>query len=151
MSRWPRRRVQESAHWPEGRGGVYRNPVPVKAGLSASVELVVGESDTALAMRSGSVPVLATPRLIALCEEACIAAIAGRLAPNETTVGAKVRFDHLAPTAVGHQVRAEATVDKVNGRRITFTVSARDERGLIVVGRVTRVIVDVERFLDKSR
>jgi len=125
--------------------------VPVRIGLSATVEFVVTEADTAIAMRSGSVPVLATPRLIARCEEASIAAIEGRLGPNETTVGAKVRIEHLAPTAVGHTVQAEATVEKVKGRRITFTVSARDERGLVVVGRVTRVVVDVERFLDKAR
>jgi predicted thioesterase len=125
--------------------------VPVRIGLSATVEFVVTEADTAIAMRSGSVPVLATPRLVARCEEASIAAIEGRLGPNETTVGAKVRIEHLAPTAVGHTVQAEATVEKVKGRRITFTVSARDERGLVVVGRVTRVVVDVERFLDKAR
>lgn len=125
--------------------------MPVRIGLSATVEFVVTEADTAIAMRSGSVPVLATPRLIARCEEASIAAIEGRLGPNETTVGAKVRIEHLAPTAVGHTVQAEATVEKVKGRRITFTVSARDERGLVVVGRVTRVVVDVERFLDKAR
>ncbi len=125
--------------------------MPVRIGLSATVEFVVTEADTAIAMRSGSVPVLATPRLVARCEEASIAAIEGRLGPNETTVGAKVRIEHLAPTAVGHTVQAEATVEKVKGRRITFTVSARDERGLVVVGRVTRVVVDVERFLDKAR
>ena len=125
--------------------------MPVKVGLSASVEFVVTEADTAIAMRSGSVPVLSTPTIIARCEEAAIAALEGRLASNETSVGAKVRIDHLAPTAVGHKARAEATVEKVSGRRVTFTVSARDERGLVAVGRVTRVVVDIERFLDKAR
>ncbi|HEY5154933.1 MAG TPA: hotdog domain-containing protein [Acidimicrobiales bacterium] len=124
--------------------------MPAKVGLSASIEFVVAEADTAIAMRSGAVPVLATPVIIARCEEAAIAAIAGHLAPNETTVGAKVRVDHLAPTAVGHRVRAEATVEKVAGRRITFTVSGHDERGLVVVGRLTRVVVDVGRFMEKA-
>ena len=63
----------------------------------------------------------------------------------------KVQLDHLAPTAVGQKVKAEATVEKVNGRRVTFMVSVNDDRGLVAVGRVTRVIVDVERFLDKTR
>ena len=62
----------------------------------------------------------------------------------------QVQLDHLAPTAVGHRVAAEATIERVTGRRITFTVSVNDERGLIAVGRVTRVIVDIERFLDKA-
>ncbi len=63
----------------------------------------------------------------------------------------QVQLDHLAPTAVGHKVVAVATVEKVNGRRIVFTVSVNDERGLVAVGRVTRVVVDLERFLEKVK
>ena len=129
----------------------YCTRVPLEPGLSAAVTLDVGDDDTALAFRSGQVAVLATPRLIALCEEASVRALLGELGPNETSVGMQVQMDHLAPTAVGHTVTAEATVEKVNGRRVTFTVSASDERGLVAVGRVTRVIVDIERFLDKTR
>jgi fluoroacetyl-CoA thioesterase len=125
--------------------------VPVKPGLSASVELIVSDADTAVAMRSGSVPVLATPRLIALAEEASVAALEGHLAAGETSVGTKMQIDHLAATGVGKKVRAEASVEKVNGRRVIFTVSVSDDRGLVAVGRVTRVVVDVERFLDKAR
>jgi predicted thioesterase len=123
----------------------------VKPGLCAEAELTVGDADTAIAIKSGDVPVLATPRVIALCEEAAVKALLGELDPAETSVGMQVQLDHLAPTAVGHQVIAEATVEKVKGRRITFTVSVSDERGLIAVGRVTRVIVDIDRFLDKTR
>lgn len=125
--------------------------MPVKPGLSAEVSLVVSDADTAIAIRSGDVPVLATPRVVALCEEAAVKALVGELGPNETSVGMQVQLDHLAPTAVGHTVTAEATVDKVNGRRVVFTVSVNDERGLVAVGRVTRVVVDVERFLEKAR
>ena len=131
--------------------GAYRTPVPVKPGLSAAVELVVAEADTAVALRSGTVAVLGTPRLIALCEEASVIAIRDELEPAITSVGMKVQLDHLAPTAIGQKVKAEATVEKVNGRRVTFMVSVNDDRGLVAVGRVTRVIVDVERFLDKTR
>lgn len=123
----------------------------MQTGLTASVELVVAEADTAPAHRSGSVPVLATPRLVALCEEAAVAAIEGQIPPGSTSVGMRVQFDHLAPTMVGAPVTAEATLEKVAGRRLTFTVSASDPRGLIAAGKVTRVIVDVERFLDKAR
>ncbi|MFP4513806.1 MAG: thioesterase family protein [Acidimicrobiales bacterium] len=123
--------------------------MPPRQGSSATVELTVSEPDTAIAMLSGSVPVLATPRLIALFEEAAMAAIDGQLAPTETSVGMRVQIDHLAPTEVGGVVTAEATLDKVEGRRLVFTVSARDARGLIGAGKVTRVIVDVDRFLDK--
>jgi predicted thioesterase len=61
----------------------------------------------------------------------------------------RVQLDHLAPTAVGTKVQAEATLEKVEGRRLTFTVSAADERGLVAAGKVTRVVVDVDRFLEK--
>lgn len=131
--------------------GAYRTPVPVKPGLSAEAELTVRDEDTAIALKSGDVPVLATPRVVALCEEATVKALLGELNPHETSVGMQVLLDHLAPTAVGHTVTAEATVEKVHGRRVTFTVSVSDERGLVAVGRVTRVIVDVERFLEKTR
>ena len=125
--------------------------MPIQTGLTASVDLVVAADDTAPAFGSGSVPVLATPRLVALCEEAAVQAVDGQLGKGETSVGMRVQFDHLAPTMVGSLVTAEATLEKVAGRRLTFTVSASDPRGLIAAGKVTRVVVDVERFLDKAR
>ena len=118
--------------------------------MSATIELTVDDDCTAIAFHSGEVPVLATPRLIALCEEATVAALAGHLKPDETTVGMRVQFDHLAPTAIGGKVRAEATLEKVEGRRLTFTVSVSDGRGLVGAGKITRVIVKTERFLDKT-
>jgi len=123
--------------------------VPLEPGSSATVDLMVGEVDTAIAMHSGSVPVLATPRVIALGEEACVLVIEGKLAEGATTVGQRAQIDHLAPTPVGQRVTAEATLEAVQGRRLTFTVSVNDERGLVAVGRVTRVVVDTQRFLDK--
>jgi predicted thioesterase len=131
--------------------GAYRTPVPVKPGLSAEVELLVSDDDTAIAFKSGSVPVLSTPRVIALCEQAAINAVEMELDPDATTVSMKVQLDHLAPTGIGNKVCAEATVEKVSGRRIIFTVSVNDDRGLVAVGRVTRVIVNQERFLDKIK
>jgi predicted thioesterase len=125
--------------------------VPVEPGLTATLELKVAESDTAVALRSGDVPVLATPRLIALVEEASILALATELEPNETSVGMRVQLDHLQPTAVGSSVTAEATLERVEGRRLTFTVTVDDDRGLVAAGKVTRVIVDRGKFLEKVR
>ena len=121
----------------------------VRHGSSATVELTVADADTAVEIRSGDVPALATPRWVALFEEAAVAAIAGQLDEGHTSVGMRVQVDHLAPTAVGATVTAEATLDRVDGRRLIFTVSARDARGLVGAGKVTRVVVDTERFLDK--
>ena len=118
-------------------------------GLRGEAKLVVTEADTAVSLGSGTVHVLGTPRLIALCEEASVRALAGELAPTATTVGINVRLDHLQPSPVGAEVIAEAVLAKVDGRRLTFTVSASDDRGLVAVGKVVRVIVDVERFMSK--
>lgn len=120
-------------------------------GLHGSVKLVVGDEDTAVAYRSGTVPVLATPRLIALCEEAALFALTDVLPAGQTTVGMRVQIDHLAPTSVGSSVAAEATLEKVEGRRLTFTVSVSDHGGLVAAGKVTRVIVETDRFLEKAR
>ncbi len=125
--------------------------MPLGPGLHGSAKLIVADVDTALAMRSGDVSVLATPRLIALCEEAAVAAVADHVPTGHTTVGMRVQVDHLAPTSVGTTVAAEATLEKIEGRRLTFTVTVNDPCGLVAAGRVTRVVVETERFLDKAR
>jgi len=120
-------------------------------GLTASVTLVVTEADTAIALRSGDVPVLGTPRVIALAEQASIEAIADDLPEGRTTVGYQVQLAHLTPSAVGGTVVAEATLEQVEGRRLTFRVSVNDARGLVAAGRITRVIVERARFLDRAQ
>ena len=133
------------------RGAAYRTQVPLSPGLHGSAKLVVTDADTAIALKSGEVAVLGTPRLIALVEEAALGAVAESLPAGQTTVGMRVQVDHLAPTNVGSAVAAEATLEKVEGRRLTFTVSVTDHCGLVAAGKVTRVIVETERFLDKAR
>lgn len=125
--------------------------MPVAPGLRAEVALCVAEQDTATALRSGDVPVLGTPRIVALCEEAAVLALKGALGADETSVGYSVQLDHVAPSPVGATVVAEATLAKVQGRRLTFTVSVSDTRGLVAAGRLTRVVVDAERFLERAR
>ena len=120
-------------------------------GLKGVASMVVTEADTAVAMGSGSVHVLATPRVVALVEQATCAALSGYLAAGTTTVGMRVQLDHLQPTAVGASVEAEAVLEKIEGRRLTFMVSASDTKGLVAAGKVTRVLVEVDRFMDKSQ
>jgi predicted thioesterase len=118
------------------------------------VSLTVGSQDTAIALGSGEVPVLGTPRLVALCEEASCRALDGHLGPGRTTVASRIQFDHLAPVAVGAEVSAEATVERVEGRRLIFTVSVRlsseGQAGLVGAGRVTRVLVTTAKFIAKA-
>ena len=124
--------------------------MPVQSGLSAAVDLVVSAADTAAALHSGDVAMLGTPRVVALVEEASCAALAGSLEPKVTTVGMRVELSHLVPIPVGRKVRAEATLDKVEGRRLTFTVSVSCDQTLVAVGKVTRVVVDRQQFIEKA-
>lgn len=125
--------------------------MPPEPGLTATTTLIVAEADTAIELGSGSVPVLATPRLLALCEAATVAAVADHVGEGNTTVGVQVQLDHVTPSPVGREVKAEATLDKVAGRKLYFTVSAHDDRGLIAAGKVTRVLVSTEAFLAKCQ
>jgi predicted thioesterase len=119
-------------------------------GRTGSVALVVEESDTAAAIGSGDVPVLATPRVIAMAEQACMLALNGELPDGQTSVGYEVQLAHLSPTPVGAKVTAEVTLENIEGRRLTFRVSVNDARGLVAAGRVTRVVVVRDRFIEKA-
>ena len=130
--------------------GAYRTVMGVAPGLGGSVTISVEETDTALAMGSGDVPVLATPRVIALAEQASIEAVADSLAPGLTTVGYEVQLTHLAPSPVGSKVTADVVLETVDGRRLVFRVSVTDAHGLVAVGRVTRVVVQRDRFVERA-
>ena len=119
----------------------------LEPGLAARVELTVTDADTARALGSGDVPVLATPRVLALAEAATVALVAGHLPAGATTVGTRVELAHLAPTPVGATVAAEAVLSTVDNRRLTFTVTVAAGRRVVARVRVDRVIVDRDTFL----
>ncbi len=121
----------------------------IAPGLAGSATCVVSDSDTAIAHRSGDVPVLSTPRLVALCEEAACAALEGCLAPDTTSVGTHVEIDHIAPSPPGATVLARAEVERVEGRKVNFMVSASDGKGAVASGRIVRALVHRESFLSK--
>ena len=98
---------------------------PLAVGLRASVRVVVGESDTAAALGSGDVPVLGTPRLLALAEAATVAAVAPQLASGETTVGTSVTMEHRRASPVGSGLVIEAELTEVDGSRLVFSFIAR--------------------------
>jgi predicted thioesterase len=114
--------------------------------MAGSVEAVVGPADTARALGSGDVDVLGTPRVLALLEAATVAAVASALDAGSTTVGSRVEVDHLAPTAVGVPVRAEAVLAQVDGRRLTFTATLVADGRVVARGTVLRAVVDRARF-----
>jgi fluoroacetyl-CoA thioesterase len=125
--------------------------VTVTIGACGQAELVVSDLDTAIALGTGDVAVLASPRLVQLCEQAAIAALRSHLKPGQTSVGFRIEFSHVAPISVGSRVIATATLERTEGRRLIFNTSVNDVCGLVAAGRVTRVLVDTESFMEKAR
>jgi fluoroacetyl-CoA thioesterase len=125
-------------------------PPSARPSPRAQRTLHVTPADTAEAVGSGDLPVLGTPRLIALAEQATVAAAAELLAEGQTTVGTRIRFEHLYPTKVGGSVTVTAELAHRDDRLLRFTVAAHDADGRLVgEGEVTRVIVNAKRFLAK--
>jgi predicted thioesterase len=116
-------------------------------GLEAAFCHTVTEADTAVAVGSGEVPVLATPRVLALAERATVAAVAAALEAGATTVGTRVELDHLAPSPVGAEVTVRAVLARVEGRRLVFAVRLLDGDREMARGLVTRVVVDAAAFV----
>ena len=122
----------------------------ITVNCKGQAEALCERSNTAREMGSGSLLVYATPAMVALMEEAACNAIAEALPEEKTSVGISMDIQHVAATPVGLEVRAEATVTEVNGKIITFSVEAFDEKGQIGKGTHKRCIVDTQRFLDKA-
>jgi predicted thioesterase len=112
--------------------------------------LTVTDADTAQSLGSGDVPVLGTPRVLALAEAATVAATARQLPPGVTTVGTKVDLEHRAATPVGRLVTAQATLSKAEGRTLLFEVVVREGERIVAQGRVERAVVDRQRFIERA-
>jgi len=123
----------------------------LEPGLIGEAEWEVTEEVTAARWGSGLVPVLGTPALVALMEQAAVAALEGHLPPDQTSVGVRVDVRHLAATPVGMRVRARAELVAVDGRRLTFHIEAWDETERIGEATHKRVVVERERFLQRVR
>jgi fluoroacetyl-CoA thioesterase len=119
----------------------------LEPGRGATFRYTVTDADTAAAVGSGEVPVLATPRVLALAERATVAAVAGALEAGATTVGTRVELDHLAPSPVGADLEVTAVLERVAGRRLQFAVRLRDGDRTVASGLITRVVVDTAALL----
>lgn len=122
----------------------------IKIGLKNIAESSVTKNNTALAVGSGSLEVLATPAMLALIEKAA-ADLLEKILPQEyTSVGTLLNVEHIAPSPVGMKIFAEVEVVEVNGRKIIFKVSAKDEVEEIGRGTHERFIVGREKFQTKA-
>ncbi|MGH2829674.1 MAG: thioesterase family protein [Actinomycetota bacterium] len=118
----------------------------LQSGRTGRATRTVAQSDTAIALGSGDVPVLGTPAVVALVERACCAAVEGALPEGSTSVGVRVELDHLAPSHVGATVEATATLTEVEGRGLTFTATVVDGDEVVARAVHRRAIVDRARF-----
>ena len=121
----------------------------MEKGLSYTSEVEVVSGNTAIALGSGDMEVFATPALVALMENAAMNAVKGELEGGSTTVGAMIQTSHIKPSAIGETVKATAVLQEVDGRKLTFSVSAVDSQGVVGEGTHIRYIVDRQRFLAK--
>ena len=121
----------------------------IRIGMKGYAENLVEKGDTALEVGSGSLMVFATPCMVAMMEGAACDAIADALSEGQTSVGTMLNIQHTSGTPVGVEVRAEAEVTAVEGKVITFAVTAFDEAGEIGKGTHQRVLVQEQKFLDK--
>lgn len=122
----------------------------LQPGIRGNQEMTVTMEDTAKVYKSGTLEVLATPRMAALMEETAWKSVAEGLDAEMGTVGIRLELDHLAPTPVGMKVYCESVLEHVEGRKLTFSITAKDEKGEIGKARHERFIVEEEKFQRKA-
>jgi len=121
----------------------------IVSGKSATVTTTVADRNTAKAVGSGSLDVFATPMMVALMEQAACECIASSLEPGQTSVGTQINVAHTAATPLGATISATAKITSVDGRKISFMVTAHDGVNEIGNGTHERFVIDAERFMNK--
>lgn len=123
----------------------------LKLGLTHTSTTTVNNSNTARTYGSGGLDVFATPAMIGLMENAAMTAVENDLPEGSSTVGAHINTSHIKPSKLGATIEATAVLEEIDGRKLTFKVSASDDEGLIGEGTHIRYIVDIERFMAKLK
>ncbi len=121
----------------------------IEIGLKHTSELTVTEAVTAINIGSGDMPVLATPAMLALMENAAMLAVATKLPEGSTTVGGHIESSHLKPSKLGEKVSASAEVIKVEGKKIWFNIKAYSGVSLLGEGTHLRFVVDKVAFMSR--
>ena len=121
----------------------------LQIGLSHTSTTIVNSSNTARTYGSGGLDVFATPAMIGLMENAAMTAVENDLPDGSSTVGAHISTSHVKPSKLGATIKATAVLEEIDGRKLTFKVSASDDEGLIGEGVHIRYIVDIKKFMAK--
>ncbi|WP_288302205.1 thioesterase family protein [uncultured Veillonella sp.] len=123
----------------------------ISIGTVGTAEVAVTAVNTADVMGSGALPVFATPAMCALMEKAAVLAVEDFMEDGESTVGIKLAISHDAPSPLGAEITATATITAVEGRKVSFAVEAREGDRIIGKGTHERFIIDCERFMNKLK
>lgn len=121
----------------------------MEIGLSHTSKLTVAEEHTAVSLGSGDLPVLATPQMMALMENAAMLAVSKHLPEEYTTVGGHIESSHLKPSPIGSEVSATATLTKVDGKKLHFSIKAMMGDVMIGEGTHLRFVVNREKFMNR--
>jgi len=122
----------------------------MQIGETFTVKTIVDESNTAAAVASGAAQVFSTPMMIAMMETAAFSLVAQYLEEGQTTVGTRIEVSHLSATPLGMQVEATAKLEKIDGKLLTFSMTAKDAAGPIGEGLQVRAIVNEEKFMARA-
>lgn len=123
----------------------------IQAGKKATVTTTVSEKNTAKTVGSGSLDVFSTPMMIALMEEAACECLKDGLEAGQTSVGTLINAEHKAASPIGATISATAVIDAVDGRKVSFTVTANEGEKEIGCGKHDRFIVDEEKFMSRLK
>ena len=121
----------------------------LKPGIEGRQSCIVTNDKTAESLKSGTLPVLATPALAALMEETCYKSVEQFLEEGCTTVGSHLDLHHVKPTGIGSKVDCKSVLETVDGRHLVFAITAHDEAGEIGKASHERYIINTEKFLAK--
>lgn len=122
----------------------------MEVGINGREEVIVTKELTAKELGSGTLNVFATPAMIALMEKTAWKSVQDYLEEGQGTVGIALDIKHLSATPLGMKVICESELTKVDGKKLTFSLKAFDEKGLIGEGRHERFIVSNEKFQSKT-
>lgn len=114
--------------------------------------ITVLEKDAAAVMGSGSLNVFATPAMVAYMENTAMKMVQGDMQEGSDTVGVEIKVKHTKASAIGEKITLTATISAIEGRKIGFSIEAKDSKGDVVgTAEHFRFVIDKERFMSKIK
>jgi fluoroacetyl-CoA thioesterase len=122
----------------------------MEIGQTFTKTIIVQDKDSARSLGSGGLDVFGTPAMIALMENTALLMVRTDLPTGSDTVGIEINAKHLKASPIGAEITCKATITAIEGRKISYTIEAKDSHG-DTIGTAThdRFVVDMEKFMSK--